>query len=259
MSGYLAAASEHLTAATVNGQRWMLLTLWRAAYDRGLIREPPRGGLIRRLPEEVEPPKAWTVEEIGRLLKEAAREVDPVAGIPGNLWWVSMVLAVYWTGCRIGALIQTPTSGYDGESLMVRKQKNRRPQWYRLPASCCEAIDRTDPRSRDLLWPWPYHRSHLFVWFRDIVEAAGLECPRTHGQLFHRLRRTTLSLCAAVDPAIAQRQAGHSDYATTLRHYIDPRIGSGQQAADVLADPLAFTGGNGDGKGNGNRAEIPRP
>jgi integrase len=73
---------------------------------------------------------------------------------------------------------------------------------------------------------------------RRIVETAGLPCPRTGRQLFHRLRRTTLSLCAAVDPAIAQRQAGHADYATTLRHYIDPRVSRGRSAADVLPEPI---------------------
>lgn len=51
-----------------------------------------------------------------------------------------------------------------------------------------------------------------------------------------RMRRTT-PLCAAVDPAIAQRQAGHSDYRTTQRHYIDPRIARGRCAADILPDP----------------------
>ena len=73
---------------------------------------------------------------------------------------------------------------------------------------------------------------------RSIVEAAGIPPPKGHNQLFHRLRRTTLSLCAAIDPAVAQGQAGHADYATTLKHYIDPRIAGGRSAADVLPEPI---------------------
>jgi hypothetical protein len=36
----------------------------------------------------------------------------------------------------------------------------------------------------------------------------------------------------------SQRQAGHADYATTLKHYIDPRIARGRSAADVLPEPV---------------------
>jgi integrase len=75
-----------------------------------------------------------------------------------------------------------------------------------------------------LIWPWPHHRRTLFLRFRELVEAAGLPCPRTGHQLFHRLRRTMLSYCAAVSLPIAQQQAGHTTAAMTLRHYVDPSI-----------------------------------
>jgi integrase len=76
---------------------------------------------------------------------------------------------------------------------------------------------------------------------REIVAEAGIRQPAGGRQLFHRLRRTTLSLCAAVDPSVAQRQAGHANYATTLKHYIDPRIARGRSAADVLPEPIIVT------------------
>jgi hypothetical protein len=44
-----------------------------------------------------------------------------------------------------------------------------------------------------------------------------------------------------VDPGVAQRTAGHKDYATTLKHYVDPRLLSGRTAVDVLPDPLNKT------------------
>jgi integrase len=149
----------------------------------------------------------------------AANEPGHVGGIAAGDWWLSLLLAVYWSACRIGALLRTPSASYDARgTLLVRNQKNHKAQLYQLPASCCEVIDATDPGSRVLLWPWPWHRNQVWIRMRRICEASGIRSPRGDRQLFHRLRRTTLSLCAAVDPAIAQRQAGHRDYATTQKH-----------------------------------------
>jgi integrase len=235
---YLSAYKQSACAITVNNNRRSLLTLWRAAWDEGLTDRPPRMGRIRRLPEEYSPPEAWTAEECNLLFSAAAEWPGMVGNIPAGQWWLSLLFTVYWTGCRIGALIHVPTAAYKDGRLLVRRQKNHRPQLYFLPASCCEAIDATRPAGRELLWPWPLHSTRLFATFRKIVEKAGVAHPPGGRQLFHRLRRTTLSLCAAVDPAIAQRQGGHADYATTLKSYIDPRISRGRTAADVLPEPI---------------------
>lgn len=61
---------------------------------------------------------------------------------------------------------------------------------------------------------------------------------KTGKQLFHRLRRTTITFCAIVDQSVAQRTAGHRDFATTQKYYIDPRIYRSLSAADILPDPL---------------------
>jgi integrase len=78
------------------------------------------------------------------------------------------------------------------------------------------------------------------VWdkFRQIVDTVGLPAPKSKRNLFHKLRRTTITYCAKIDPAIAQRTAGHRDYATTLRSYVDQTIVRIPSAADVLFDPL---------------------
>jgi integrase len=241
---YLTALRRSQGAVTVNHERQLHLTLWSNAYDQGLCERPPRLKLVRRVPEEVDPPEAWTAEECSQLFSVAAEWPGWVDEVPAGRWWLSLLLSVYWTSCRIGALLTTPTAAYttggssNSGGILVRKQKNHRPQWFPLPLSCCAAIDATRPTGREKLWHWPQHPRTMWQRMREIVEAAGLPCPRTGRQLFHRLRRTTLSLCAAVDPAIAQRQAGHADYATTLRHYIDPRLSRGRSAADVLPEPV---------------------
>ena len=235
---YLVAMRQSRGAVTVNKSRQLFLTLWRNAYDFGLCERPPRLGLIRRVPEEIDPPEAWTVEDCNRLFSTATNWPGFVGDIPAGKWWLSLLLSIYWTSCRIGSMLAASTSDYRGDSLLMRKQKNRRPQWYPLPTSCCEAIDQTDPAKRKLLWPWSQHRRTIWTKMRQIVERAGLPAPRTGRQLFYLLRRTTITLCAAVDPAVAQRTAGHADYATTLRHYVDPRLVHSRSAVDILPEPI---------------------
>jgi integrase len=242
VAAYLQTYFVGRTVTTVNNERRKLFTVWTAAFDHGLLPQPPRKALIRKLPEDFDPPSAWTFPECEALFKAASEWPGFIDGISAGQWWRSLLLAIYSTGVRIGAILQTPVEHYQAnEGLLVRKQKNHTPQWYALPRYACEAIDATLGVSRSLLWPWPYCRQDLYRVFRNIVERAAISQPLGGRQLFHRLRRTTLSYCAAEDPAIAQRQAGHSDYRLTLKHYIDPRLARGRSAADVLPEPRAFT------------------
>lgn len=236
----LAAWARSLLAshrpASVNDSLRMIRTLLLAAYDDGRLDRPPRR--VRRLPESLPPPAAWTVHEVRRLLAHLSTMPGRVGERPASDWWTALILTVYWTGCRISALLQATAADYQsGKGLLVRHQKNGRSQWYPLPLSCCKAIERMLPDSGPI-WPWPYHRTWLWVRFRRCVEAAGLPCPRTYGQLFHRLRRTTASYLAAEDIGLAQRQMDHSSAELTRRSYVDPRIAVQRSAADVLPDPM---------------------
>ena len=223
-------------------QRWSASsTNNRRAALRMLHNEATGGHLqIRKLKCAPDPPVAWTIEEVARLLEASVAMHGRIAGVPAGRWWFSLLLTIYWTACRIGSLLAVESQHYRrGKGLLVRKQKNRIPQFHPLPLSCCEAIDATWPTARRLLWPWDQAPKKIFGHMRWIVETSGIDDRPGGRMLFHRLRRTSISYCAAVDPAIAQRTAGHADYATTLRSYVDPLIAHQRTAADVLPDPLA--------------------
>jgi len=241
---YLSAYRKKWSARSTNNQRTTLVTFALAAWDYGLLPAAPRTRRIRKLKTNTDPPVAWTVEQVGQLFAHVGQLKGDVAGIRAGFWWGALFRTIYWSGCRIGAMLQAESSCYSrGEGVLIRNQKNKTPQWYTLPASCCEAIDATKPWNRKLIFPYKKCRHTIFVEARRIIETAGLPCPRSKGMgLFHRMRRTNISYCAAADPAIAQRQAGHSSYATTLKHYIDPRIARGRTAADVLPEPLTSQG-----------------
>jgi len=241
---YLSIRAQSKSASTVNRDGRYLRMLWMCAYDEGLVERPPRR--IRRLPERVPTPTAWTSEEVGRLLLEAGTLDGYICCVPASLWWGSLFATTYWTGCRIGALRTARKADWDSprSALLIRNQKNGHEQLYILPGSCAKRLDELAvfcKREDGLLWPWPYAKQTLFTRARRIIEASGIRCPKSRLQLFHRLRRTNLSYCAKADPVVAQRQADHASYETTRRHYIDPTICGGRSAADVLPEPVCAT------------------
>lgn len=124
--------------------------------------------------------------------------------------------------------------------LLLSHTKNGNPALYRIHQQAAAAINRVWDRQAERLFQWSGGRWVFFRAFRRIVEAAGVPCPKSKSfGLFHRLRKTTLSYCWAVDPALAQRQADHSSQAVTRQHYVDPRlvIDTARSAADVLPVP----------------------
>jgi len=229
-----------LSAVTVNNKRRELLTLWRAAADRGLatVPQPQR---ITRLREPEESPTAWSANEIGRLLSLCrSGSSGSVGQIPAGLFWTSLVATCYWTGCRIGALMRARTADCNlAQGLLTIRaggQKTRRAQVFALPPEAVKALAAIHDPGRELLWPWPFHRTRLFAQFRRLVERAGLDCPKTGRQLFYRLRRTHISYCWVKSPALAQHQAGHSSPTVTLR-YVSPMIVLPPTVAGIVPSP----------------------
>lgn len=239
IASFLASLAQTQPATSVNSYRRRLLTLWEYAAAIAMIDRPPRRKQIRILPEELDPPEAWDEDQVSDLMVAVAGQEGFVGDVPSGNWWLSLVLAIFETSCRIGSMMMVPSAAYDGEGIAVRKQKNHRPQWFRLSPTACSVIEETRPTDRRLLWSHPWHPTTIWPKFRRIVESAGLPCPKTGNQLFHRLRRSTVTLCAIVDRALAQRTAGHRDWATTEKHYICQRMMRDERCAvDVLPDTL---------------------
>ena len=243
-NGFLAARlTAGLSTVSVNNKRRELLTVWRAAADQGLA-AAPNPSRITRLREPEESPTAWTVEEVARLLsscRTSGSSGSVVGTIPAGLFWTSLIATCYWTGVRIGALMRARTADCDLARgvLTIRgaTQKTHRAQVFALPAEAVAELAVIHDTRRELLWPWPYHRTRLFAQFRRLAEGAGLDCPKTGRQLFYRLRRTHISYCWVKSPELAQRQAGHTSAALTFRRYVSPMIVLPPTVAGVVPVP----------------------
>lgn len=233
---FLLAVSSQCKPTTVNCYRAKLLALWHKAWKRRMVFDQPRD--VSRSKEPKKLPVAWRVEEVAQLVRHCQKLPGMVGDVPASRWWSSLVLTLYWTGARIGAMLQAKSEDLDlaAGTLVIRAEvtKTGIEQFYRLPAECLDALAAIHDPTRALIWTWPHCHRHLWTVFRRIVEASGIRCDRGPRALFYRLRRTSLSYIAAVSIDLARQQGGHVTDAMTIKSYIDPSIAYTRSPADVL-------------------------
>ncbi len=230
--------SLDVSPGSINSYRTKLLVLYHWLYQRGYLEQKPsipRARPIKRMPE------AWTAEEVGKLLAVARNWPGNVGRHAAAKRWPARIHAVYWTGARIGSVMEATPADFDADKgvLVLRKTKNSRERGYRLHPVAVAAIREIYSPAADRLFVWPHCYTNLFKEFRRLVRQAGIRyTPGKRFQLFHRLRRTTITYCWIADPALAQRQADHSSAEITKNHYVDPLIAQqAQSAVDVLPVP----------------------
>jgi len=238
---FLASLLESgLSPVTVNNKRRELITLWRAAHAAQLAQRPPEER-IKRLREPIPLPTAWTAEECNRIFAVANALPGMVAGLPRNLWWLSLFLSVYSVGERIKAtvLARSRDCDLDAGTLIIRWQHHKisRSRLVKLQPEAVEAVRAIHDPERKRLWPWPHCREHFFRQARKIIESAGVPCPKGKKDgknLFQRLRRTSGSMVEAAGGDGA-RHLGNTR-AVFERHYMAPSLCGGSQI-DLLPRP----------------------
>jgi integrase len=229
------------SAATVNHRRSAIITLWWAAADEGLCPEPS----LRKLPRPMRAPKrlprAWTIDQIERILAECMRLSGtlPLSGIPRDQFWVSLTLYLYDSGSRIGAALDVSPLDVDLEARVITLRadhaKTELEQFVVLSAQTVEWIAKHYDPARLRLWPWGQHRNELYRTLKRILIRAGL--PADRWSMFHRFRRTTATLLTKhASLSVAQQALGHTTPQMTLK-YVDPRLLNAGQAAEILPRP----------------------
>ncbi|MBX3438009.1 MAG: site-specific integrase [Planctomycetaceae bacterium] len=227
---------------TCNGYIVVLLAQWRFAWKKRKVDELPRDVTLLKVPKHL--PRAWTLEELSRILQAAAETGGDVCGIPAKLWWPAQILTFYYSGLRLDALMRLQSTDLDSQtgilSVPAELQKQYTEQVFKLPPDVVDAVLALGPLdAREWLFPWPYdddgHYETLRKHYRRIISRTDL--PTGRCDLFHKLRRTSAShLAAATDKKTAQEHLGHSHPSVTDR-YLDPRITRRVHASDVMERP----------------------
>lgn len=179
-------------------------------------------------------PIAFMASEFGWILDASALESGAVEGIPAADWWRALLLALWYSGARIGAVLAVRSVDVlldQGFFVRAEAQKQHADQFFAVGEDAAGAFRRIYSHSRQLMFPWPWRRETLYARFRRICQNAGLDCRGT-GNLFHRIRKSTASYLRANggDPTT---HLGHST-ASVTRRYFDPRICGGHDARAFL-------------------------
>lgn len=236
VSAFLGWLVENGRAAeTANKARSHILALWRLAARKGMVATypdvPPE-----RAPRRI--PRAWTRDELVTLFAAIDATRGTIAGIPSCLWWHALHQVLWWTGERIGAVMQLEWKHLDEHTCWltvpaeIRKRKTG-DRIFQLPTEAVERIlrIRVDPNGR--MFPWPYAGNYLWGRYKGLLRKAGLTTDRK--SMFHKMRRSTASYFEAAG-GNATNLLDHSQRSVTLL-YLDPTIVRPEQPKDRLFRP----------------------
>lgn len=228
--------------ATINGYLRHLLALWRYAWRKRKVDELPRD--VDFVPTIKRIPKAWSQEEMGRLLTAAAETEGETCGIPAARFWPALFLLLYDTGLRIGAAIYLKSENLDLESGWLRvdgeTQKQKADQVFKLHPDTVEALKAIHPERRERIFNYHFKSEPCKFLGRhrlnDILERAGL--PTTDKDKFHRIRRTSATaICNATNAEEAMRHLGHSHISVTKAYLDTTKIQSVVMVSQVMERP----------------------
>lgn len=207
VSGWVQSQEGHIGRRTLASRKAILVSIWRFASHRGYC---PLPGQLRRATPGDPMPRAWTQEELHRLLCAALL-------LPRADWWRAFLLTGYESGLRRTDLIALDRSaiGADG-TIIVRMVKTGHLHACQVrPETAALVLALDGPRPLE----WPKCRSEFWRYFRRLRKLANVE-----GGAAQQLRRTGATWVAKENGLQSAIEfLGHRS-SRMIVYYIDPRI-----------------------------------
>jgi integrase len=219
------------TKNTVNRDLWNLLAFWRWCHDKGYVEHRPD------VPIEVAPhrvPEAWTAAELRKLYRTIDQLPGNVGLVPASDFWRALLLVLWDSAERIGAVVALEWPNIDLRRKWVRfpaetRKGGRDDSAVRLSDDAVAALRKIRAKEGPV-FPWPWSPTYLWHRYGSILRRAGL--PDDRMSKFHRIRKSVASHVEAAG-GNATIMLRHSDRRVTEK-YIDPRISKRQQPVDIL-------------------------
>lgn len=213
---YLTSALKHLAPSTVQNHRRMLNTLRRAAAKDGLLVDASIATPLRRVKNTLPIVRAWSHDEIRKLLAVAAEMPGNFRQCPRRVLLPAWILVAYSSGLRLGDMLQIRHDQIRGNRLAFVMQKTGRPHVVVLDENAMHAI-----ASLPVVGPKIFG-SHVSRWriipaIRETVKQAGL----TGSGKFLRRSSATYAEIAGIS---ATGHLGHLTAGLAQRHYVDPLL-----------------------------------
>lgn len=221
---FLAHRKTKVSMGTTLKDRNQIVGVWNylAKQDRTLpFPTLPPMSPVRRVP------KAYTVEDVSRLLRVSLALPGAVAGLPRGLWWASLQRVCWESAERISAVLAATWDDVDLDARSItfraENRKGGRADIQRdISAETAGWLaDLRQGRSGDdRVWPWDRNASTLWLEHNRIAALAQVTARGFHG--FRRSCASYLTLAAGL--AAASEQLGHASTEMTRSRYCDPTI-----------------------------------
>lgn len=229
LTGFLAylLKTRQLAERTVNERAGRVRTFWTWAAKKRLVDQWPTFQLVDE-PEKI--PIAWRENELVRLFNACRMQRGEIEGIEAWRWWFTIHGFWWCTAERIGATLAMRVEHvWLAERVAVLpasiRKGRRKPGVYSLWADLVEMLRSILPPngpSRELVFPWPKHKTTLYYHYGKLLKQAGL--PHDRYCKPHKMRVSHASWRDLIGED-ATKALGHSDPATTRKSYIDPTLG----------------------------------
>lgn len=216
LNRYLMLRLNDVAGTTVKFERTILLSLWRWAYDRGLMDVAPRG--VARLKARRKPTKAWSIDQI-RAAIAATRELDGrrlKSGASLGLLLRAWSLLGYECGARWGDLWMLTRDHLDGDAISWVQGKTGDPVVRVLTPACLAAVREMLAASPDgRILGWACGRRQAMRLMREHLDRCGI------GGTSKWLRRSGATHIEIHEPGKARHHLGHRTAGLAERNYID--------------------------------------
>jgi hypothetical protein len=213
---YLKARLQQVATTTARAERTILLTLWRDAYERGAIDDPPRG--IMRVKARRAPTRAWTVDEVKLAIRKIAdyREERLRSGCLKRHFLMAWFLLGYESGSRHGDIWRFTAANLDGDLLRWTQHKTGDGIVKVLTPACvaaCRTMLEQSPDGRII--GWACGRRMAYRHMRLHLDWSGI------GGTSKFLRRSSATHIEIETPGMASLHLGHRTATLAAQAYLD--------------------------------------
>ena len=196
-----------------------------------------------RMKVPTRPPRGYTVDEVSAIVREARHRRGRLGDVPAAWFWVTLPMAAWETGERIGGLLHVRWGEVDLDRRVITFLGEGRKDHVTtiertISPTLCDYLKPQQRADSQLVWPWLEHRKENSIYpsLQKLCKAAGVKA-----RGFHAIRKASGSYVKA-GGGDATEHLGHASPRTTQKHYLDTRIVGRQSALDYLP-PLDLGGG----------------
>lgn len=215
--------TKSISTQTILQRMNYLRAFWRWCARERYVEKWPN---FQTAPAAKPLPRAWTIQNIAKLMEAAAQTPGYITCIPAGIWWFNLHRFAWETGERKSAMLAARWDDTDVERCLVeipakyRKGKCKG-MLYTISQELMEDLVAMRPGDEPLLFPWAATEMTFYNHYNKILKRAGLPCDSR--SKLHRMRKSFASHLEA-NGGNATEKLDHSSRKITKESYLDESI-----------------------------------